>query len=396
MYEWLEEWLLSNRSEGYPLLHGVLDLSSLSRVWKSRTCDPILKDSSGNVMGIHDFFCLPEWIGLEVQEEIHHDMKPTLKRLPFYCIPPAAGNVAIPAPTPEDLADATPNSKSEDDDDACYEILIITPIHSAATILTGGNQSGGSASSVPEGPSNRDSQGKAITDDAVNTPIRSVGRSQAFTGPTPVSRDPMAKAKDEGMEKKKIYISPKTFNHFMPDATSPTSDLVSGLERWFSVLGPKIFLVVMSLAGLQGKLLSVAASASFETWIECGSDFRNKQNEEWVRAMVDIPNEEMVDAASDKSVEDFVQNERGSPYYSNALVVALADTGDAVAAPSETLSHVTYPKPNGFPLGPSFSWSSLRRLPHFPILAQVLLSVGPYFLYDAAAHRRFTSGGEVL
>ncbi|GKE44903.1 hypothetical protein Tco_1472187, partial [Tanacetum coccineum] len=186
---------------------GVLDLSSLSRVWKSRTCDPILKDSSGNVMGIHDFFCLPEWIGLEVQEEIHHDMRPTLKRLPFYCTPLAAGNVAIPLLLrtlrslsvlnqqqpialevllgPLCLMTTRHDEKSEDDDDTCYEIPIITPIHSAATILAGGNQGGGFAPSVPEGPSNRDSRGKAIMDDVVDTPIRSAGHSQAFTGPTP-------------------------------------------------------------------------------------------------------------------------------------------------------------------------------------------------------------------
>ncbi|GKG45752.1 hypothetical protein Tco_0498198, partial [Tanacetum coccineum] len=30
------------------------------------------------VMGIHDFLCLPEWIGTEVQEEPHLDVRSTL------------------------------------------------------------------------------------------------------------------------------------------------------------------------------------------------------------------------------------------------------------------------------------------------------------------------------
>ncbi|GJY91914.1 hypothetical protein Tco_0507696, partial [Tanacetum coccineum] len=42
------------------------------RVWKSRTYDLVLRGADGNVMGIHDFLCLPEWTGAEVQEEPHH------------------------------------------------------------------------------------------------------------------------------------------------------------------------------------------------------------------------------------------------------------------------------------------------------------------------------------
>ncbi|GKD62797.1 hypothetical protein Tco_1300306 [Tanacetum coccineum] len=60
------------------------------------------------VMGIHDFLCLPEWTGAEVQEEPHLDVRPTLQRLPFYCTPPATAEDVIPDPTPEDLAVGTP------------------------------------------------------------------------------------------------------------------------------------------------------------------------------------------------------------------------------------------------------------------------------------------------
>ncbi|GJU06481.1 hypothetical protein Tco_1122911 [Tanacetum coccineum] len=62
---------------------GVLVLSGLSHVWKSRVCDQVLWGADGNVMGIHDFLCLPEWTGVEVQEEPYLDVRPTLQRLLF-------------------------------------------------------------------------------------------------------------------------------------------------------------------------------------------------------------------------------------------------------------------------------------------------------------------------
>nr|GEW53915.1 hypothetical protein [Tanacetum cinerariifolium] len=151
---------------------------------------------------------MPEGVstGSEVHEKVHHDVRPTLQRRPFYCTLPAATNVAIPTPTLEDLAAATPNTKvlakaeaskkqrvstsgidpiQSDDDDACVEIPLITSIYSAITIHVRGNQSGGYVPSATEGPSNR---GKAIMDDAAGTPFGSVGRSLAFT--RPAVRDP--------------------------------------------------------------------------------------------------------------------------------------------------------------------------------------------------------------
>ncbi|GKC71383.1 hypothetical protein Tco_1117266, partial [Tanacetum coccineum] len=66
------------------------------------------------VMGIHDFFYLLEWTRTEVQEELHHDIRPTLPRLPFYCTPPATADVGIPDLTLEDLAAGTPSAKVMD------------------------------------------------------------------------------------------------------------------------------------------------------------------------------------------------------------------------------------------------------------------------------------------
>ncbi|GKB69239.1 hypothetical protein Tco_0930651 [Tanacetum coccineum] len=82
---------------------GVLVLSGLSHVWKSRVCDPVLRGADGNVMGIHDFLCLPKWTDVEVQKEPHLDLRPTLQRLPFYCTLSAATDAVIPDPTLEDL-----------------------------------------------------------------------------------------------------------------------------------------------------------------------------------------------------------------------------------------------------------------------------------------------------
>ncbi|GKA88555.1 hypothetical protein Tco_0810319 [Tanacetum coccineum] len=124
-----------------------------------------LNGADGNVMGIHDFLCLPEWTGAEVQEESYLDVRPTLQRLPFYCTPPAAAEAVIPDPTSEDLAASTSGAasshvakrtrsalaqssgsttrpslfvgdddESNDDDDACVEISLVTPLLSAADV----------------------------------------------------------------------------------------------------------------------------------------------------------------------------------------------------------------------------------------------------------------------
>ncbi|GJW42408.1 hypothetical protein Tco_0071207 [Tanacetum coccineum] len=201
----------------------VLVLSGLSRVWKNRFCDPVLRGADGNVMGIHDFLCLHEWTGAEVQEEPHLDVRPTLQRLPFYCTPPAVADAVIPNPTPEDLVAGTSSSnilaKAEasqkrkastsgvasshvakrirsalaqssgsttrpslfagdddesDADDACVEIPLVTPFCSAAVIPSLGNQ---------------DSRGKGIMVDDVAAPSGRVSRQRPSSRPAPSFRD---------------------------------------------------------------------------------------------------------------------------------------------------------------------------------------------------------------
>ncbi|GJX44148.1 hypothetical protein Tco_0260824 [Tanacetum coccineum] len=213
---------------------GVLVLSGLSRVWKIRVCDPVLRGANGNVTGIHDFLCLPEWTGSEVQEEPHHDIRPTLQRLPFYCTPPAAADAVIPDPTLEDLVVGTPSVKilakaeasqkrkastfgatsshvakrtrsalaqssgsttrpslfvgnsddESDDDDACVEISLVTLIRSAAVIPSSGNQCGSSTA-----PTAEDSRGKGIMVDVAAAPPVGVSRPRPSSSPSPSFRD---------------------------------------------------------------------------------------------------------------------------------------------------------------------------------------------------------------
>ncbi|GJS12426.1 hypothetical protein Tco_0406898, partial [Tanacetum coccineum] len=170
------------------MLEGVLVLSGLSRIWKSRVCDMMLRGADGNVMGIYDFLYLPEW----------------------------TADVVIPDPTPENLVVGTPSSKivakaeafqkrkastsgatsghvakhtrpayaqssgsttrpslfmgdddESDDDDACVEIPLVTPFRSAVVILFLGNQGGSSVAPAAKGSNTQESQGKGVMVDGL-------------------------------------------------------------------------------------------------------------------------------------------------------------------------------------------------------------------------------------
>ncbi|GKF13745.1 hypothetical protein Tco_0055207, partial [Tanacetum coccineum] len=187
---------------------GVFVLSGLSRVWKSRVCDPVLQGADGNVM-----------------------------EASLYYTPPAAADIVIPDPTPEDLAVGTPSSKilakaealqkrkastsgaalshvakrtrsalaqssgsttrpslfignSDDegdgDDDACVEIPLVTPLHFAAVIPPSGNQG---ESSAAEGSNSRDSRGKGIMVDDVVAPSVGASRPRPSSRPAPSFRN---------------------------------------------------------------------------------------------------------------------------------------------------------------------------------------------------------------
>ncbi|GJY10118.1 hypothetical protein Tco_0378303 [Tanacetum coccineum] len=197
------------------MLEGVLVLSRLSRVWKRRVCDSVLRGADGNVMGIHDFLCLLEWTGVEIQEEPHLDVRPTLQRLPFYCTPPVTADAVILDPASEDLTVGTPSSKivakveasqkqnastfgsasslSDGDDDGCVEIPLVTPVHSTAMIPSLGNQGRSSTAPAAEGSNTRDSRGKGVMVDDAAEPSVGASRPRPSFGPASSFRDEVFK-----------------------------------------------------------------------------------------------------------------------------------------------------------------------------------------------------------
>nr|GEX74362.1 hypothetical protein [Tanacetum cinerariifolium] len=174
---------------------GVLVLSGLSHVWKSCVCGPVLQGAGGNGTG---------WTGAEVQEEPHLDVRPTLQRLPFYYTPSAAVDAVILEPTPDDLAhtrSALAQSSGsttrpslfvgddESDDDACVEILLVTPLHSAIVIHSSGNQGGSSSAPTTKGSYPQDSRGKGVMVDDAAAPFAGASRSRPSSEPPPSFRD---------------------------------------------------------------------------------------------------------------------------------------------------------------------------------------------------------------
>nr|GEW28151.1 hypothetical protein [Tanacetum cinerariifolium] len=182
------------------ILEGVLVLSGLSQVWKSQTRDSILKDSSGNSIEGGGMLCFFS------HEESHHDIRLTSQRIPFYCTHPATADSIYPDSTPKNLAAGTPSAKviakaeaskkqkaslfgmalsyvpkhnrfamdqlsrstswanlfadntdveSDDDEDACVEIPLVTSIYSTTVIPIGGSQARGSVPPTAEDPSTR-------------------------------------------------------------------------------------------------------------------------------------------------------------------------------------------------------------------------------------------------
>nr|GEX10226.1 zinc finger, CCHC-type [Tanacetum cinerariifolium] len=162
-------------------------------------------------MGIHDFLCLLEWTSVEVQVEPHLDVMSTLQRLSFYYTHLATADVVIPDPTLEDLAICTPSFKilakaeasqkqkastfcdfddeCDGDDDACVEIMLVTPLRSTVVILTSGNQDRSSTTPPAEGFNTQDSQGKGImADDADASSVGAI-RPRPSYGPAPSFND---------------------------------------------------------------------------------------------------------------------------------------------------------------------------------------------------------------
>ncbi|GKE35300.1 hypothetical protein Tco_1454622, partial [Tanacetum coccineum] len=75
-----------------------------------------------------------------------------------------------------------------DGDDACVEILLVTPIRSAAVIPSSGNHGGSSAAPAAEGPDTR-GMGNGIMVDDVTVPLVGVSLPRPSLGPTSSFRD---------------------------------------------------------------------------------------------------------------------------------------------------------------------------------------------------------------
>ncbi|GJS68727.1 hypothetical protein Tco_0683292 [Tanacetum coccineum] len=127
------------------------------------------------VMGIHDFLCLPEWTSAEVQEEPHLDVRSVLAQ--------SSGSTTRPNLFVGDYDD-----KSDGDDDACVEIPLVTPLCSATVIPPLGNQGQSSDAPTAEGSNTRDSQGTGIMVDDAVAPSSGVSRQRPSSRPAPLFR----------------------------------------------------------------------------------------------------------------------------------------------------------------------------------------------------------------
>ncbi|GJT93930.1 hypothetical protein Tco_1082775 [Tanacetum coccineum] len=183
---------------------GVLVLSGLRRVWKSRVCDLALRGADGNVMGIHDFLCLLEWTGTEdlavgtPSSKIVAKAEASQKRK-------ASTSGAISSYVAKRTRSALPQSSSsttrpslfvgdddesdDDDDDVCVKILLVTPLCSTVVIPSSGNQGRSSATPTAEGSNPRDSSGKGIMVDDAATPSDGASRLRPSFRPAPSFRN---------------------------------------------------------------------------------------------------------------------------------------------------------------------------------------------------------------
>nr|GEY29392.1 hypothetical protein [Tanacetum cinerariifolium] len=119
---------------------GVLVFSRLSRVWKNRFYDSVLWGTDRNVVCIQDFLCLPEWAGAEKQ-----------KASTFGSASSHVAKRTRSALAQSSGSTTRPSLFAGGDDDACMEILLVTPLHSAAVIPSSWNQGGSSVESQNKG-----------------------------------------------------------------------------------------------------------------------------------------------------------------------------------------------------------------------------------------------------
>ncbi|GKF73041.1 hypothetical protein Tco_0219373, partial [Tanacetum coccineum] len=153
--------------------------------------------------------------------EPHHNERPTLQRLPFYCIVAATSGFVIPGPILDELVATVPDTKvlakaekskkrkSSTSGTASSQVAkrtMSTMAHVAVgsaqkslfdgssddELPFGGNQGGKRfAPSAAEGSRQKGARAKDIVGDRVDTPSEYVGRPQDFVGVDPSNVGPL-------------------------------------------------------------------------------------------------------------------------------------------------------------------------------------------------------------
>nr|GEV38289.1 hypothetical protein [Tanacetum cinerariifolium] len=148
---------------------------------KNRFCDPVLWGADRNVMGIHDFLCLPGWTVAEVSTS--GAASSLVAKRTRFALAQSSSSTTRPSLFAGD------DDESADNDDACVEIPLVTPLRSFIVIPSSGNQGGSSVAPTAEDSNTRDSQGKGIMVDDVAAPSGGVSRQIPSSRPTPSFRD---------------------------------------------------------------------------------------------------------------------------------------------------------------------------------------------------------------
>nr|GEX15902.1 hypothetical protein [Tanacetum cinerariifolium] len=142
---------------------------------------PVEMVGAGAVISIHDFLCLPEWTSAEVQEELYLDKQKASTS--------GAASSHVAKHNRSALAQSSSSTirpslfvGDDDDDDACVEISLVTPLCSATVIPSSGNQGGSFVAPTFEGSNTRDSRGKGIMVDDAAAPSGGVSRQRPSSG----------------------------------------------------------------------------------------------------------------------------------------------------------------------------------------------------------------------
>nr|GFA64014.1 hypothetical protein [Tanacetum cinerariifolium] len=125
---------------------GVLVLYGLSRVWKSRVCDPAkaFQKRKASTFGVTSSYVAKRTRSALAQ---------------------SSGSTTCPC-----LFVGNYDDESDGDDDTCVEIMLVTPLYFAVVIHSSGNQGRSSTAPAAEGPNTRDSRGKGIMANDAITP----------------------------------------------------------------------------------------------------------------------------------------------------------------------------------------------------------------------------------